>query len=127
MPHDWPDLPDLLTTVREFLQAVGPRLDVQDRYHALCCVYLLEIAARELGEWQHVDGADEARLRALVNNGDALLPAEAVRELCTDIRAGRHDDRLEDLLEVMLEHVRHKVAVSRPDHLKQDERQDPTQ
>ena len=36
MSHDWPELPDLVLTVREFLDDLVTRLDGQDRYHALC-------------------------------------------------------------------------------------------
>lgn len=115
MPHDAPDLPEILCTVREFLDDLVTRLDGLDRYHALCSRQLLDVAGRELGEWRRTPGEDERRLAALVGGepGD-----DAARErLCREIRAGRRDEELAALLEVLLEHVAAKARVARPDHL----------
>ena len=120
MPHDMPDMPDLLQTVRDFIDELMPRLDAQDRYHALCALYLLDIARRELGEWVHQPTSDDARLAALVEGGAEMPPELVIKTLCENIRDGQHDDRLPQLFEVMQAHVIDKVRVSRPDYL-QDE------
>lgn len=117
MPHDWPELPDLLVTVREFLDDLTPRLEGQDRYHALCAAYLLNIAGRELKEWSRPATQDDARLAALVPDSELMSPAEVVSALCRDIRAGKHDERLPELMTVMHAHVSSKVRVSRPEYL----------
>ena len=33
MAHDQPDVPELIDTVREFLDGISAKLDGQDRYH----------------------------------------------------------------------------------------------
>lgn len=117
MPHDKPDLHELVRTVREFIEGVSPRLDGLDRYHAMCAVYLLEIAQRELGQWQRVAGADEARLRDWLGV-DAAVPAEQLTTmLCARIKGGEYDDDMEALHALLLAHVEDKVATSKPEIL----------
>ena len=120
MPADWPDLPDLLTTVGEFLADLSPRLDERDRYHALCARYLLEVAGRELDGWAHVPDNDDKRLRSAlkVDDGD-MEPAAVVRRLSAEIRDGLHDEQLPELMETLLKHVEAKVRISRPDYLRE--------
>ena len=36
MSQDLPTLPDLLLTVREFIEEITPQLEGRDRYHAMC-------------------------------------------------------------------------------------------
>jgi len=107
--------------VREFLDDLVTRLDGQDRYHALCAIYLLDIAGRELPEWSHTSTPDDARLAALVADGDNMTPASVVKTLCQDIRRGDYDERLPQLLEVLHAHVSDKVRVSRPATLDESE------
>lgn len=117
MPHDKPDLHELVRTVSEFIEGVSPRLDGLDRYHAMCAVYLLEIAQRELGQWQRVPGADEARLRGWLGV-DAAVPAEQLTTmLCARIKDGEYDDDMEALHALLLAHVEDKVATSKPEVL----------
>ncbi len=122
MAHDWPVLPDLLQTVREFIDELSPRLGKQDRYHALCSIYLLDIAQRELNEWSTTRTEDDDRLAQWVAGGDAMAPQDVIKMLCTNIRSGQHDDQLDQLFEAMQAHVSAKVRVSRPDYLHPDER-----
>lgn len=116
MPHDPPDLPEILRTVREFVHDLVPRLEGLDRYHALCARHLLDIASRELtAEWRHETSADDRRLQAFLGSsavGEALLG-----EFCARIAAGAYDGDLESLHEVLLAHVTGKVQVTRPGHL----------
>ena len=121
MAHDQPDVPDLIETVRELVDGLTSKLSGQERYHALCAVYLLEIVARELAEWHHGETADDRRLRALANLPDAPLDALAGR-LSADIRAGKFDQQMEELLEALTEHVTAKVRVSRPSYLDPEHR-----
>ena len=119
MPHDAPDLPGLLDAVKEFVTEITPRLTGRDRYHALCSVYLLEIAQRELSEWEHQATADDARIRALTGaaDGGAASAREARADLCALIRRGDFDSSLDQLHAELLAHVVDKVRVSKPDVL----------
>ena len=121
MAHDGPELPDLVRTVRDFVQAVEPRLDGEQRYHALCSVYLLEIVERELLSWVPQCTDDDQRLYALADVATDQDVSTAVKKLCADIRAGRFDDELPTLHASLLAHVESKVRVSKPDFLNQVE------
>lgn len=117
MAHDWPDVPNLVGTAREFIEGVTGKLDGQDRYYALCASYLLEIVERELADWAPCETADDARLRKLLDGAQNLPRDELAATLSAEIRAGRLDDRGDELLEALLSHVRSKVEVSKPSFL----------
>jgi hypothetical protein len=113
MAHDWPDVPEILRTVREFIDGVTPRLAGLDRYHALCAIYLIEIAERELAGWEAPPTAADERLRELAG----IAPEDgrqAITSLCRRIRAGELEDRMDELLEALTAHVVAKVRVSKP-------------
>ena len=123
MPHDNPDVPGLVATAREFLEDLVPRLDGLDRYHALCTVYLLEIACRELdAEWRRQDTPDDQRLRVLAGAPPGTVPDRVLTGLCRDIRAGRYDARMDELLESLTAHVIAKVKVAKPAVLAEEHR-----
>jgi Domain of unknown function (DUF6285) len=117
MTYDNPSLPEILRTVREFVDSVSPRLDGLDRYHALCTIYLLEIAERELNDWQPAPRADDLRLRNWLAMPESTQPAALVEELCMRIRAGTYDQDMDGLLALLTAHVRDKVAISKPSAL----------
>ena len=123
MPHDNPDVPGLIATAREFLEDLISRLDGQDRYHALCTVYLLEIACRELdAEWIRRDTPDDQCLRALAGVASDTPPDRVLSALCMDIRAGRYDARMDELRESLTAHVVAKVKVAKPAVLAEEHR-----
>lgn len=118
MAHDQPDLPEILRTVREFIDDLVPRLGGLERYHALCALHLLDIALRELvAEWRHTETDDDRRLRALLGTDAALSSAEVRARLAHDIRDGRFDAELPALLAPLLAHVVAKVRIAKPDVL----------
>ncbi|MGB1883949.1 MAG: DUF6285 domain-containing protein [Gammaproteobacteria bacterium] len=117
MPLDQPELSELVVAVREHLDALVQKLDGQDRYETLVSVYLLDVISRELSAWQPQSGDDERRLRQLLKEGGGVDDAELTHRLSAELRGGLHDDRLGEMLEPLLEHVRAKVMVSRPDLL----------
>lgn len=108
MHRDAPDLPEILRTVREFVDEITDRLGGLDRYHALCATYLLSVAERELAEGAAVDQAEQAAFSRW--SGD---PAA----LATRIRSGALDDEWEQLFPLLLDHVVNKVRISKPEHL----------
>lgn len=115
MPHDNPDLPELIRTVREFVDGISGRLDGLDRYHAMCTLYLLDIVQRELTQWQRVPGADEARLRQWLGRTADTAPDQLIAELCERIHGGAYDGNMDALHELLLAHVLDKIAISKPD------------
>jgi hypothetical protein len=113
MAHDLPDLPELVRTSRDFIERITPKLEGEDRYHALCSTFLLEIVLRELAEWAPQASADDERLRALLD--DPQHPLERLTaDLSIAIRRGAFDDRMPDLLAALITHVESKVRVTKP-------------
>lgn len=124
MAHDTPDLAEILRSVHEFIRDLKPRLDGMDRYQALCAQMLLEIALRELPEWQPRESADDARLRTLCGAGPEVPREALAARLAAGIAAGEFDQRLDALADDLLRHVVAKVRVSRPQHLEPEHRAD---
>ncbi|MDA0822264.1 MAG: DUF6285 domain-containing protein [Proteobacteria bacterium] len=116
MPHDQPDLAELVRTANEFLANVTPRLEGQDRYFAMCTSFLLDIVQRELVEWAPLETDDDQRLQALLG-GNKTDVQNLTKELSAAIRAGEFDDRLDWLLEELIGHVTSKVKVSKPSYI----------
>ncbi len=91
MAHDTPDLAEILRSVHEFIRDLQPRLVGMDRYQALCAQMLLEIALRELPEWQPVETTDDARLRALCGVGPEVPREALAARLAARIADGEFD------------------------------------
>jgi len=115
MSQDNPSIPELLRTVREFIEEITPKLEGQDRYHALCTSYLVSIVERELAYGGAIDRDEQAALRGFTGRDEPL--AAGYSALAREIRAGTHDARWDALATLLLEHVANKVRVSKPDHL----------
>ena len=94
MPHDQPDIAELVRTANEFLTNVIPRLDGQDRYFAMCSSFLLDIVQRELVEWAPRESEDDRRLQALLG-GEKTHRQDLTAALSAAIRAGQFDDRMD--------------------------------
>ena len=114
MAHDWPSVPEMVKTVREFIDEITPRLQGLERYHALCAIYLLEIVERELEQWQPSMTADDERLRALAGAPEPADGQAVTAQLGRHIRAGKFDERMDELLAALTAHVVAKVKVSKP-------------
>lgn len=112
MHRDAPDLPEILRTVREFIDEVTDHLAGQGRYHALCANYLLGIVERELALGGAIDAAERAAFAQLPGE----LPADTAA-LSARIRSGALDAQWDPLFPIMLNHVINKVRISRPEHL----------
>ncbi len=115
MSQDLPTLPDLLLTVREFIEEITPQLEGRDRYHAICATYLLDIVRRELDLGPALD-ADERSMIAHFIGMEADLE-HGYATLARAIRSGSLDDRWDQLLTLLTRHVVNKVRVTRPDVL----------
>ena len=117
MFNDPPNASELLLTVREYIERLVPDLEGQDKYHGLCCTYLLDVVMRELEEVSNQPDQNNSALKDLLSNADALPEAAIVSGLCESIRSGKQDENLDKLLVLLIEHVSRKVMVSNPDHL----------
>jgi hypothetical protein len=112
MTGAYPPLDDLLVTVRDFLMDIRQELDGARRYHAQVAAYLLEIALRELQ-----DRGGEA---AVENDFGADMERFRLA-----IRSGAFDARDAALRSALLRDAIAAVAMTRPDHLHPDHRNQP--
>ena len=118
MAQDNPNLIELIETVREFIDEIMPKLAGQDRYHALCSVFLLDIVTRELSsQWRAVETPDDQRLMSLL--GEEVPQTEILQRLSEAIRDGRFKERESELFETLLRHVEAKIAITKPSYLEQ--------
>ncbi len=109
-PHDRPTAAELVTAVRDFLEAdVVPAVDGRVGFHARVAVNALGIVARqlELGPAQA-----DAHRRAL-----ARLGVADDAELATAIRHGTLDHRRVEVIEAVRGTVRAKLEVANPRYL----------
>lgn len=118
MPHDWPDLPELVRTVREFLRTLDDDLEGQQHYRARCAEYLLGIVERELQEWQPQPGGDDEALEAVLSKAAVGGSGSPIERLSRALREGHFDQDLDSLLPELLRHVEHKISVSKPQYLR---------
>lgn len=115
MSQDLPSFPEIIRTVREFIEEITDELQDQDRYHALCAVHLLNIADRELGLGATLDAQEHRRLESFLERSGTLT--ELYATLGAEIRAGHCDQRWDEAFDLVLAHVIGKVRVTKPEHL----------
>ena len=114
MANDEPNVSDLLTTVKEYLTQLKPKLNAEDRYFALCCIYLLEIVEREIGADLSSVARSKGLFDELLDGASEMSAREKIENICEDIRAGDFDDDLDRLHQKVFEHVVSKVKISDP-------------
>lgn len=115
MAQDNPSVSELIETVHEFIADISEKLDGQDKYFALCSMFLLEIVQRELKDWQPSVTDDDKRLMNLLDEDSS--PTEVLAQLSDKIKQGGFDERMDELLAVLLKHVEAKVKVTKPSYL----------
>jgi len=81
------------------------------------------VVQRELQEWQPLETADDARLRALADLAADVPRDELTARLSAQIHAGKFDTRMPELEAAMIEHVIAKVRVSKPGYLAAEHRE----
>jgi hypothetical protein len=108
MQRDQPDVIEILRTVKEFVDEITEQLGGQERYHAMCASYLLAIAERELILGPTLDANE--------HNAAGAFPDD-VAELSARIRSGEFDSQWDGVFAFVLDHVIHKVRISKPEHL----------
>jgi hypothetical protein len=109
-PHDAPTAAQLVEAVREFVEhnlgADGGAGDARLRFHARVAANALRIVERELALGPRQAAEHAERLLRLGAADDA--------ELARGIRAGRYDERVDELLAELREAVRAKLEVANP-------------
>jgi hypothetical protein len=112
--QDRPTAPELLDAMAAtlFTEVRGwvPR---ERRFQVLVLANLCAVIARELRAGDGHSRADLELFNELAGSR-AEEPREAARELAAAIRAGRVDDRLEDVVGRLREHVARKLSIARP-------------
>jgi hypothetical protein len=108
-PHDRPTAAELVEAVREFLAGdVAPRLEGRDAFQLRIALNALAMVERELD----VGPAHADRLAALGVADDG--------ELAAAIRAGRLDDRWDEVVAAVRAAVVDKLAVVHPGYTDPD-------
>jgi len=114
MTQDRPDAAELLESVAEYLFAeLRPEVPSGQRFRVLVAANVCAVVARELKGGEAPRRADLELFEGLLGQeqGD---PREAAAEMAARLRRGEFDDRLDDLVPALAEHVRRKLDVARP-------------
>lgn len=112
MSHDRPSLPEILKSVRELLDAIGPKVAPEVRHDVRIGAFLLGIAEREVVSGAALDARAEKDLAAFLDE-DAPR-GELEKRLAARLRGGELDDRLEDVLALLLPQIADKARIVRP-------------
>jgi hypothetical protein len=123
--QDLPDAAELLESVAEFLVGdVRSWSPAGKRFQVLVAANVCAVVAREIRAGDAPLREDLELFSELLEedppadalSGDELRAAvrEAQAELARQLRAGKLDDRLEELTDRLQEHVRRKLDVARP-------------
>ncbi len=110
-----PDVHELLKTVQQYVREMGAKLKGGDKYDALVAAYLLGICERELRLGPDFNQNEKNGLADFLKTGGSV--EELQKRLCEGIRAGKHDEDWDELLDLVLAQTVNNVAVVRPDHL----------
>jgi hypothetical protein len=112
-PHDRPTAAELVEAVREFLAGdVAPRLEGRDAFQLRIALNALAMVERELDVGPAQAAAHADRLAALGVADDG--------ELAAAIRAGRLDDRWDEVVAAVRAAVVDKLAVVHPGYTDPD-------
>ena len=118
--QDRPTAPELLEAVREFLERdVMTSTEGRTAFHARVAVNALGIVERELVLGPEVDAPVLERLALLLGAPDAP-PAELATALGARIRDRTLDDRIDDVIEVVVALTEAKLTVANPRYLDDD-------
>ena len=125
MTQDRPSAPELLEAVAAYLfTELRPEVPSEQRFRVLVAANVCAVVARELRAGDEPLREDLAMFDELLGRkaprdeleGEELDEAvrAAERELAGRLRDGDLDDRLDELTELLREHVRRKLETARP-------------
>jgi Domain of unknown function (DUF6285) len=111
--QDRPTAPELLDALAAKLHAeVREWVPRERRFQVLVLANLCAVVARELRAGEAPSAADLQLFTKLGGEGEDARATAA--ELARRIRAGELDDRLDETLAGLREHVRRKLEIARP-------------
>ena len=127
MTQDRPGAPELLEAVAAYLfSELRPEVPREQRFRVLVAANVCAVVARELraGDGPLREDLDLFDELLGIKRGEGELEGaeldaavrDAEQELARRLREGRLDDRLDELTELMREHVRRKLEIARPDY-----------
>jgi hypothetical protein len=127
--QDLPEAPELLDAVAAYLLAeLRPSAPREQRFRVLVAANVCALVARELRIGDRPSREDLASFRLILDpkrreSAPAAVPDQddpeaearaAAAELAGRIRAGLLDDRLEQTITLLRDHVRRKLEIARP-------------
>ncbi len=115
MSQDRPSINDILLTVKQFLDDLGPKLEGESKYHAQVSSYLLGICERELRLAVGFDTDEHGHLSTFLGTEGSL--GDLTATLCAGIRGGKYDARWDEVLDLVLQQTVDKVKIVKPGHL----------
>ncbi len=112
--QDRPTAPELLDSVAEYLfSELRPEVPREQRFKVLVAANVCAVVARELRAGEEPDREDLALFADLLGQPADDVHAAAA-ELSRRLRAGELDDRIDELVPRLEEHVRRKLEIARP-------------
>jgi hypothetical protein len=121
--QDRPTAPELLDSVAEYLFGeLRPEVPREQRFKVLVAANVCAVVAREIRAGDQPDADDLALFSDLLGEETEDVH-EAAAELARRLRSGELDDRVDELVRRLEEHVRRKLAIARPGY---DEPVDPS-
>jgi hypothetical protein len=112
--QDRPTAPELLDSVAEYLFAeLRPEVPREQRFKLLVAANVCAVVARELRAGEEPDREDLGLFNELL--GERVEDVRsAAAELSRRLRAGELDERIDELVPRLEEHVRRKLEIARP-------------
>ena len=112
--QDRPTAAELLDSVAEYLFAeLRPEVPREQRFKVLVAANVCAVVAREIRAGDRPDAEDLALFTELLGEQPKDVHSAAA-ELSRRLRAGELDDRIDELVPRLEEHVRRKLEVARP-------------
>ena len=112
MSQDRPSLPEILKSVRELLDGLGPKVAPEARYDVRVAAFLIGIAEREVVSGGALDARAQSELAAFLGTEAPLGDLE--KELAARLRRGELDDRIDEVLALLLPQLADKARIVRP-------------
>ena len=114
MTQDRPTAAELLDSVAEYLFAeLRPEVPREQRFKVLVAANVCATVAREIRAGDRPDREDLALFGELLGR-EVDDSRAAAAELAEWIRSGELDDRIDELVPRLEEHVRRKLDIARP-------------
>jgi hypothetical protein len=112
--QDRPTADELLDSVAEYLFGeLRPEVSREQRFKVLVAANVCAVVAREIRAGEEPDREDLALFAELLDEPADDVHAAAA-ELSRRLRAGELDDRIDELVPRLEEHVRRKLEIARP-------------